>query len=538
MVRSVARAFSTPLRISGKAAGLGAVPNYGINQVGVQKGGAQPIWYGDASDPKPFTIANISTVVTTNIWAGYSNAVGPNNPLESTEITLGGYASYDGSEPVYYANADGPGGAIQVLPGVTSFFLPVSLSALGGAAVFVQSTTPTGTIPVNSLWFNTVNQEMLFWNGAAWIQQQFSGSQLIVAATITASQVANGTLTTTQLAAAAGILGGQIANATITGGNIAANTIVAGNIAANTITAAQLAAGIVYAGIVNGTTINGATITASGSSGGVYKTSDATPKLRVVESPNSGSDATWAGNFGDGANNYPQGLSMSGIDDGNFFGVNLFSGSPKEQTNAFLAVTEVNHGAVNEILQCQLTGPSSGHTSGQKDLVAIGLLGGADNGTTTANLQAQYFDTSLVAHTMFGFTPQGFFSSLVNPLNFTAYQPGSSYVPETWHAISLDAGWAATGGGYAAPRYRMLPDGNMQLNGAATAVAVNGAKTLNNTTPLPSAYRPANDTDFVYLDAVGTRCHMSLATTGVITAHYNAAAGNMIAEINGTVPLN
>lgn len=96
------------------------MPSYGIN---IQSSGAQPIWYGDPDNPKPATIANLSTT-SVNIWLGETQSVGPTNPNNSTEITPGGYLSVDGTQPVYYAVADGPNAIAQVLPGVTSFFLP------------------------------------------------------------------------------------------------------------------------------------------------------------------------------------------------------------------------------------------------------------------------------------------------------------------------------------------------------------------------------------------------------------------------------
>lgn len=187
--------------------------------------------------------------------------------------------------------------------------------------VYSQSTAPTGTIAVGSLWFNIANgYQVSRWDGASWIAITWTGTDVIgagtitgsiiaantilagniAAGTITATQIAaatitgakiaattiaagniiSGTITTTQIAAAT-ITGGNIAATTITAGNIvsgtitttqiAANTITAANIAANTITAAQLAAGIIYAGIVNGTTISGAVLNGGQIFGGVIE---------------------------------------------------------------------------------------------------------------------------------------------------------------------------------------------------------------------------------------------------------------------------
>jgi hypothetical protein len=154
-----------------------------------------------------------------------------------------------------------------MVPNGQSYFLPASLSVLGGARIYVQATAPTGIIPLNSLWFNTTTGSIEVWNGSTWNVQQFNAQQLIQADTILAAQIANGTLTTAQLAAAAGILGAQIATATITSGNIAANTIVAANIAANTITAAQIAANTITAGQIAAGTITSTQIAALAVSG-------------------------------------------------------------------------------------------------------------------------------------------------------------------------------------------------------------------------------------------------------------------------------
>jgi len=232
---------------------------------------------GNPDSPVHTLIQNVDTNNT--VYLGDDKDVTPANPMLSAPLMPGQTAVANGECDVYAIAAPGQTVAVNVMVGFSSFFQPPNLSAIGGASVFVQASTPHGKIPLNSIWFNIGNGSLNTYDGNSWNSQQFDANQLIQVATIlsaqiasqaittskiasgavTATQVANGTLTTAQLAAAAGILGGQIANATITSGNIAANTIVAANIAANTITAAQLAAGIIYAGIVNGTTIQGGT---------------------------------------------------------------------------------------------------------------------------------------------------------------------------------------------------------------------------------------------------------------------------------------
>lgn len=103
------------------------MPSYAIAQVGP---GAQPVWYG-TNPPEPFTISNTSPNSAANIWIGNNQSVGPQNPNNSTVIPPGGYVSFDGTAPAYYAVADAANGQVTIYPGVTSFFLPAkSLSGV------------------------------------------------------------------------------------------------------------------------------------------------------------------------------------------------------------------------------------------------------------------------------------------------------------------------------------------------------------------------------------------------------------------------
>ena len=120
-------------------------------------------------------------------------------------------------------------------------------------------------------------------------------------------------------------------------------------------------------------------------------------------------------------------------------------------------------------------------------------------------------------------------------------QPGAPLSAETFHPITLDAGWTAPGiAGYASPRYQLMSDGiNLQLSGIASAAFFAASKTLNAGNPLPAAYQPKFNADYYSGDAVGNRCHISISTTGVITAHVptGVSSGTLFAEINGIVPL-
>jgi hypothetical protein len=79
----------------------------------------------------------------------------------------------------------------------------------GQANIYVQPTAPTGTIPVNSIWYNTTpaNQSLNTWNGTSWVQIAVPGTNLISAGTIVAALIAAGTIV-------AGIVDGT----TVTGG--------------------------------------------------------------------------------------------------------------------------------------------------------------------------------------------------------------------------------------------------------------------------------------------------------------------------------
>lgn len=70
---------------------------------------------------------------------------------------------------------------------------------------------------------------------------------------------------------------------------------------------------------------------------------------------------------------------------------------------------------------------------------------------------------------------------------WNALDPSSS-VPETWHTMSgfLNS-WAATGN---TPRYQLLPDGNVQIDGAMDATNATASTFFT----MPAAYRPVSTT--------------------------------------------
>lgn len=114
-----------------------------------------------------------------------------------------------------------------------------------------------------------------------------------------------------------------------------------------------------------------------------------------------------------------------------------------------------------------------------------------------------------------------------------AVAPGTSDTAETWHNISLDAGWTAAGGTTGqTPQYRLLADGSVQLKGFLTRSAIGtGGVAVNSGTPLPSAYCPGAP---VYTHAADlNRAGVLVKNTGVITAFGNTG-GSTSVDLAGT----
>lgn len=129
------------------------------------------------------------------------------------------------------------------------------------------------------------------------------------------------------------------------------------------------------------------------------------------------------------------------------------------------------------------------------DYVALYLWdhGSATGPGASAALQGWFFDsTSGAPHNFFS----GNYEGLVIPAaSVTAIQPGTGtgpttagvFQPETWHNITVDAGWTVVN----QPQYRLLPDGNIQVRGLITRAATAAQTNINNSNPVPSAYWPA-----------------------------------------------
>jgi hypothetical protein len=174
--------------------------------------------------------------------------------------------------------------------------------AASGGKVSIGNTAPVSPA-VDDLWFDGSNgYELKKWSGSAWVAFQF-GTNSIAAGAIVAASIAANTITAAQIAAGT-ITATQIAALTIAAAQITANTITASKIAAHTITVTELQSGIVVAGIVDATTILGATVIADGSSGEILIYSG-TPALGNLVASISGA----AGTDGSG-NPYASGVEI------------------------------------------------------------------------------------------------------------------------------------------------------------------------------------------------------------------------------------
>jgi hypothetical protein len=169
-------------------------------------------------------VVNLDPVNT--VYVGYGQGIIAGDILHTIPLSAGStFTVVPGSPPLYGVTPSGETVSVAVLPGGTNFTVPPSLSNLGGAKVFVQATTPSGIIPLNSLWFDTANGSLQIWNGSAWTIQQLSGQELIQAATIFAAQIANQTITPAQIdyldSSVIGNTGSVLnANPYLTGGSI------------------------------------------------------------------------------------------------------------------------------------------------------------------------------------------------------------------------------------------------------------------------------------------------------------------------------
>ena len=131
---------------------------------------------------------------------------------------------------------------------------------------------------------------------------------------------------------------------------------------------------------------------------------------------------------------------------------------------------------------------------------------------------------------------------LVTSDTILAWDPSQTLhtVSETWHTVSLAAGWS-TVAGRPVPSYRYLPDGNVQLVGTASHASFSGITTITGTA-LPAAYRPATNQVVPITDlgiATGeNNGEVIITTAGVLETGSRTPTGSTLIDFTGIYPLN
>lgn len=152
----------------------------------------------------------------------------------------------------------------------------------------------------------------------------------------------------------------------------------------------------------------------------------------------------------------------------------------------------------------------------QSDRAALFL---GDHGAgTSAFLQGAYYDSSGTGHPLMTGTyaglgiPAGSITA-VDPSTGTG--PGTPFAPETWHDISVDAGWGSLG---EPPQYQMLgTTGFVALRGDISHAGTTVQAAINSGSPLPAAYRPGATRYYRTPQAADGAGAIQVDSSGVLT---------------------
>lgn len=150
---------------------------------------------------------------------------------------------------------------------------------------------------------------------------------------------------------------------------------------------------------------------------------------------------------------------------------------------------------------------SSGKSAAHAD-AAVQMQGQSADGTVAPFVGIEFGGTGVAV-----FTP-------------AALQMNVPVVADTWHNITLDAGWTA---GAAAPQYRRLPDGNVQVRGQATHSGVTAATNINGSNPVPAAYWPGVTRIYRPPDAGDAAATVDITAAGVFVARASGFTATAVA---------
>lgn len=359
----------------------------------------------------------------------------------------------------------------------------------------------------------------------------------------------------------------------VPGALIEAGTVTANQIESGTITAGLLESGIVVSGIVDGTLIEASQFvvdeTGSGTGLFVYDATPASGTPPIVSATSS--DVDPYGNSvrpGDAQTGVPEIIvtgatpSVSGATptyiqlapgstaDATFqaAALNIGAGYPGEGFPG--KVTSGISGSSPASLITAITAPetTSGgtSTSGQSYLElftstnaapGFGLTGASDYGSYELGMQTASGTSG--TYSQFSVTTDAGDVMILLPdlvlmtCQLVAQEPGSPGTSEAWHEAKLASGWENNGGAYAPMRYRLLPDGNLQIDGLVKSTSASATTIFT----LPTGYIPAYDAEFPVTSGTDSRYGFLIANTGVVEGLSISASGQLV-EIHVIIPLD
>lgn len=172
----------------------------------------------------------------------------------------------------------------------------------------------------------------------------------------------------------------------------------------------------------------------------------------------------------------------------------------------------------------QSLGISSSSVAANPDHVEVSFQDNLSGGGS-ARLEQVYFDITGTPHAGSALDFSGFkigAGSIIAVDPSTGTSLGNPFAGETWHPVTVDAGWGSLG---EPAQYRLLGDsGFVALRGdishAATAVQTD----INSGVPLPSAYRPAATRYYRPPMAADLAGSVEVQSTGVITMRASGFA--------------
>lgn len=302
-------------------------------------------------------------------------------------------------------------------------------------------------------------------------------------------------------------------------------------IQAGTVTAAQIAAGVVVAGIIDGTTVSAAQYIADGTSGEflAYTSTPANGNLLLSISPAAGTDSH--------SNAYKDGLAiykgtawaqMHVNPDNGLPALELYTGLASEGNKPSVYVLPSNSGGVNEQEALVIQGPESTRDS---DAVTIHLYNTAKDGSTETAGFLSYNTTPQAYWDNQGFHVSNVLYGASGTLTIgdNISMTGKTISADTWHTVTLQTGWSSLSG-YAVLQYRLLPDGNIQISGAAQF----SSSFTSNTkiAALPTGYQPSSKHVVSLHDALGSVARVEFNSDGTLWAIANATYPAQFVEID------